>query len=306
MSLIKCNECGHSVSSKALSCPECGYPFNGQNELEREAAKNQERAHKPKQAMLEQKQRDWEEGCLRELEASRIKQLAEEKSKIRVELWKRYGWITVSVIIFVVLTLLLIVKMESPKYREASEVQAREARIDSYNREIMPQLQQLLAAKIKSPFEIVNVSSKSVEPNHDMVWTIMNMNDDFVGSYRDTYTKLSKTDQDEVLKDTKVKLVGLGNGEREVLEVDVEYSHFCSASGGICPSGIIERRGNNYVLLLNTTGVGSRYLSSKHNGMNDVVAFYADHAVLSSCTVYKYDGNRYTEASGEMEYIKSK
>ncbi len=34
MALIECNECGKKVSSKALSCPECGYPIADEAEVE--------------------------------------------------------------------------------------------------------------------------------------------------------------------------------------------------------------------------------------------------------------------------------
>ena len=33
MSLMKCPECGHDVSSEATSCPNCGFPIRKQNEL---------------------------------------------------------------------------------------------------------------------------------------------------------------------------------------------------------------------------------------------------------------------------------
>ena len=31
MALIKCPECGHTVSDMAVSCPECGYPIKANN-----------------------------------------------------------------------------------------------------------------------------------------------------------------------------------------------------------------------------------------------------------------------------------
>ena len=39
MSLIKCPECNHSVSSQANSCVQCGYPFKEQKVLIEEVDK---------------------------------------------------------------------------------------------------------------------------------------------------------------------------------------------------------------------------------------------------------------------------
>lgn len=34
MSLIKCSECGHEVSEKAFTCPNCGCPINPTHSIE--------------------------------------------------------------------------------------------------------------------------------------------------------------------------------------------------------------------------------------------------------------------------------
>lgn len=39
MALIKCPECGKSISDQAISCPECGHPIN-QKPLKKIISKN--------------------------------------------------------------------------------------------------------------------------------------------------------------------------------------------------------------------------------------------------------------------------
>ena len=45
MALIKCNECGHTISDKAESCPNCGYPVRLLMEQQQEKTEKSVKTH---------------------------------------------------------------------------------------------------------------------------------------------------------------------------------------------------------------------------------------------------------------------
>ena len=161
------------------------------------------------------------------------------------------------------------------------------------------------AITTKAPFTTVKVQSKTVMATDEMVFAVINVPVTEYG-YLGDYKKLSSAAKREVLKDTKAVKLNLGEGLPDVYEVQVMYSQFCSASGGNCPSGIIGKLNNKYVLLLNSAGNGMRYLKSKHHGVNDIVSYSHVGGGANACTVHEFDGLKYyaNESRSVYEYYQ--
>lgn len=141
------------------------------------------------------------------------------------------------------------------------------------------------AVSTKPPYKTIKLPSKNIKANIDMILAVLG------GDFTADELQLVNNDKANVVKATKVISVKLG--PEEVLQVDVQYSKLCGASGN-CPSGIVKKSLDKYMRLLSGGNNGVRYLTTIHNGMNDVITFTHAGGYETGCTVYEYDGTKYS------------
>lgn len=134
------------------------------------------------------------------------------------------------------------------------------------------------------PYETVQIACTKVRPNVAMVLAA-------VGGDKSDVSLVNKN-KTKAVKATTVCTSKVGG--KEFFEVTVGLPDLCGASGN-CPLALLVKSSNGYKKVFSDGGSSIWYLSSKNNGLNDIIIPHHMSAFETVITGYSYDGTRYRE-----------
>lgn len=139
-------------------------------------------------------------------------------------------------------------------------------------------------ATTKRPFKTIKIQSTPTDVTFDMILASV------VGQFLPEDIQKLKDHPDAAVKASSATVFKLN--QRDVIRVELSGPDFCGMSGN-CPSGLVVKSGYEYFNIFSGGGIGTDFITSKHNGFNDIVTQWHMSVFETQINIYQYDGRMY-------------